>query len=189
MDVEHELMMYVDSALREFSSLPIQVDVTPRIRQLTTQIGGFRIAALILQHKKPVTFAVSGLSVCVFAVVYLYLAVLFSFTYYGLARVQLLPYDWGSALVTSLFIPVAYDDIPNNVWLKLLGGIHWFAVVAFGVGALFAYFHKKLDEVYRVAAYVSAKVEAPDIKNRLSELELKMKAVSAPKDIGQRVGS
>src|SRR5437868_1249156 len=80
-----------------------------------------------------------------FVAMYLYIAVLFSFAYFGLAKVQLVNLTWAESLVTSIFIPVSYSDLPRNAWLKLLGGVHWISVVALGFGTIYGYARGKLD--------------------------------------------
>jgi hypothetical protein len=100
--------------------------------------------------------------------------------YYGLARVQSVPYTWSSALVESLFIPAAYTDLPANACIKLAGGIHWIVVVALGFGAIFAYFQKKLSEVCGVAQLIRGRLEIPEIKLKLDVLEQKLRTPPIP---------
>ena len=67
-------------------------------------------------------------------ILYLYLAVLFSFAYYGIARIGGASYSWPECLVTSLFIPFLITDFPKIIGLKLLGGIHCTMIVLVSAG-------------------------------------------------------
>ncbi len=45
---------------------------------------------------------------------YVYIALLFSFTYYGIARVSGVAYSWTDALIASLFIPFFVTELPKS---------------------------------------------------------------------------
>jgi len=178
--LDERIRAYLEDSLQKLASLPADAEL---VGDTTIIVGAAllaRLAVRFFQNRKQISFGLVVLSVVFFAVVYLYLGLLFSFVYYGLARVQSVPYAWSSALVTSIFIPAAYGDLPANVWLKLVGGIHWVCVIALGTGAVLAYFQKKLDEVYGVAQLVRSRLETPEIKFKLEFFEKRIRTVPAP---------
>jgi hypothetical protein len=59
-------------------------------------------------------------SITIVAGVYLYLAVLFSFVYVGMSRLEGVQLHWVTALVTSVFIPFQCGDLPNVLGVSLL---------------------------------------------------------------------
>ncbi len=83
--------------------------------------------------------------------IYIYLGFLFSFVYYGTAKVQSIHLSWPNALVTSLFIPFAFSDLPINVWLKLAAGIHCTVIVAVGAGTLINYLARRAEDLENAA--------------------------------------
>jgi hypothetical protein len=55
---------------------------------------------------------------------YVYIALLFSFTYYGIARVSGVLYSWTDALIASLFFPFFVTGPPKLPVSRILGGLH-----------------------------------------------------------------
>jgi hypothetical protein len=65
---------------------------------------------------------------------YVYIALLFSFTYYGIARVSGVLYSWTDALIASLFIPFFVTELPKLPVFRILGGLHCSLILAIGFG-------------------------------------------------------
>jgi hypothetical protein len=141
---------------------------------------GIRLGIGLLKNRQRVTQFFIGASLIIFVVAYAYIGILLSFAYYGLARVQNIPYSWTEALVTSLFIPAAYGDLPHNVWIKLLGGIHWLLVVVSGIGTLVGYLRKRLNTIYHVVDGLSVRLEEQELSTKLELLREKLNITSTP---------
>lgn len=74
--------------------------------------------------------------------VYLYFALLFSFAYYGIAR-----------LVDSVFSPLAYSNLPRVLWIRILCGIQAMLVLTVGIGTIVKFLTRRLDKVRKAATF------------------------------------
>jgi hypothetical protein len=113
--------------------------------------------------------------------VYLYFAILFSFAYYGLARVGGVNYPWPDALVSSIFIPFAYADLPRTLWIRLLSGIHASLVVTIGIGTVVNFLRRRLDGVRKAATDLSDRLTEPEVRQKLQILEVKITGPASTK--------
>lgn len=111
-------------------------------------------------------------------VMYTYIALLFSFVYYGIARIKDVPFSWPEALVSSLFIPIFVSDLPKVLWIKFLGGIHCTFVLVVGVGTIVNFLRRKLDAMWRAASELSDRFTTDQtIHEKLTILEQKISTV------------
>ncbi len=101
---------------------------------------------------------------------YLYVSFLFSFAYYGVARVSGVLLSWPDALVTSIFIPF-YVSALQKYPLKLVGGVHCTLVLAIGVGTVVNFFRTKLDAIRSAAAAHRDRLAEGDIREKCRILE------------------
>lgn len=114
----------------------------------------------------------------VFATVFLigkysYIALLFSFAYYGFARVTGNPYSWFDALVNSLFIPFFFSDLPKILAVKILSGVHVALVLGVGIGTIVNFLGRKLEAIRKAASDVSDRFADQSIHEKLIILEEK----------------
>jgi hypothetical protein len=107
------------------------------------------------------------------------MAFLFSFVYFGIARIGGVAYSWPEAFVTSLFIPFFTGDLPNIIWAKLLGGVHCVLILTLGAGTVFTYIHRRLDSIRTEVAALSGRLAAQSVRERYLILEEKTAAVPA----------
>lgn len=112
--------------------------------------------------------------------IYVYVSVLFSFAYYGIARVNGISYSWPDALVTSLFIPFLLADLPKIFWLRLLGGIHCLLVLAISVGTILNFLRRKLEAVTRAATSFSDRFTDESIHEKYVILEERFSTTAKP---------
>jgi len=89
-----------------------------------------------------------------FGAIYVYIALLFSFAYFGIARVSGITYPWADSLVASLFIPLFARELPKTNLFRVLGGIHFSLTVTVGIGTFFGFLHRRLFAI-RTAATVA----------------------------------
>lgn len=119
--------------------------------------------------------------------IYTYIAVLFSFAYYGIARVSGVPYSWPDSLVASLFIPFFVSELPKILTVRLLGGLHCLLVVTVGVGTIVNFLRRKLDAVRRAATDFNEVLADQTIQAKYRILEQKFATISttdsAPSDL------
>jgi len=117
-----------------------------------------------------------------FGSIYLYIAVLFSFGYYEIARASGASYSWPDALLTSVFIPFFISDLPKIFAARLLGGIQCLLVVVIGIGTIVNFLRSKLDAVRRAAATLSDRFSDQSIRDKYIVLEARFSpgSTSAP---------
>ena len=110
---------------------------------------------------------------------YLYIAALFSFVYYGIARIQGVSYSWSDALVSSVFIPFLVTELPKLVVLRLVGGIQCVLVLTVGISTIVNFLQRKLDAVRRAASELSDRLSEQSLQEKYLILEQKVAAVGA----------
>jgi hypothetical protein len=98
------------------------------------------------------------LAVAFFILIYTYFSFLFSFGYYGIARVSGVDFPWTEALTTSMFLPFYATDLPKLFWIRLLGGIQGSLILAIGIGTVMNFLRRKLEAVRETAAAFSDRV-------------------------------
>jgi hypothetical protein len=118
------------------------------------------------------------LGILVFGLLYLYIAVLFSFVYYGIARVNGIPYSWPDALVSSVFIPFFVSDLPKLLVMRIIGGIHCVLVLTVGIGTVVNFLRRKLDAMRKAASELSHRLAEQSLQEKYLILEQKMAATN-----------
>src|SRR5260370_30946293 len=156
-------------------------EITQDMRQIWSGIVALKFGIALLKNRRRVIQWTTYLGALSFLGAYLYLAVLFSFAYFGAARLQGISLSWTSALVDSTFIPLAYSDLPQNIWLKLLVAIQASFVLLLGIGTIFAYLQKKIESLHAVANDLSAKLQQVEIQEKLARMNERFSAPAIPK--------
>jgi len=153
-------------------------DPTNELRLLWQQLGFWRKILDFLTDPYLFTRWAWVLGSALFVLVYIYIALLFSFTYFGIARISSLPYAWPDAFVTSLFIPFFVSDLPSVLPVRLLGGIHCFLVVAVGVGTVVTFLRRRLDDIRRAASELNSRFADQNFREKYLILEGKFSSTS-----------
>jgi hypothetical protein len=151
------------------------LELTQEIRNAYTSLTAMEVGIKFLSNRKRVMQWMLFIAGLFFATVYSYIAVLFAFGFYGTARLQHVPLALSKAIVTALFIPVSYSDLPPNFWLKFLAGMEWVFVVALGLGTVLGYLNRKLDPLYAVAEGLKSKLQTTEVRSQLTVLGEKIK--------------
>jgi len=169
-----ERMMHkTEELLARVLSVTPDTEATAELRDTWTRISSIQIGVMILRNKKRVSRWTAILGAACLVGLYLYLALLFSFAYYGAARVQSINLTWGSTLVTSLFMPFAFSDLPSNVWLKLTAGTHCLVIVAVGAGTVINYLTRRAEDLETAAIALIERFEDENVRTRLEILNEK----------------
>lgn len=168
--MELHVRSYTEGLISKLSAISAADEITPDIRNVFGGLVTMRLVISFIQRKRDTGLMIFAFGICLFALLHLYLAVFFGFAYYMIARVNQLPLSLAESLVTAVFVPLAYADLPRNNWLKGLAGVQFFVLVILGTGELFAYFQRKLDRLYNTALLLNARFEEKDTKARLEEL-------------------
>jgi hypothetical protein len=115
-----------------------------------------------------------------FGVIYGYIALLFSFAYFGIARVSGISYPWPDSLVASLFIPLFAKELPKTIVLRILGGIHFSLAVTVGIGTFFGFLHRRLFAIRAAATVVNDKLIDKIFEEKFLILGKKLEVSPAP---------
>jgi hypothetical protein len=175
-NLEGRISQHTDSLLAKIASVNRETEATPDLRNIWTNLSGIKTGLLFLQNKQLVSRWAAVLGCMFLGCVYIYVALLFSFIYYGAARVQSLPLTWPMSFVTSLFLPFSFTDLPHNFWIKLAGGLQCVVMLAIGAGTVINYMTRKAQDLQETAMVLSQRFADEDVQARLVILEEKFKA-------------
>jgi hypothetical protein len=146
---------------------------TKELEQLLREFGLWGKVARFLQNKNLVS-RWAGLLVAVFFLsVYVYVALLFSFVYFGIGKVSGLNYPWLEAAITSLFIPAYIGELPKTLSMRAVGGVQYALIVCVGIGTFLNYLHRRLESVHSGAIVVSERLADKSVRDKLAILEKK----------------
>ncbi len=171
----------LNSMLGILATVSPKTEVSKELKDLWQQLGLWQKVARFLSNKYLLSRWASLLVGCFYICVYLYIALLFSFVYFGIARVSGLNLTWSEAVMNSVFIPVYVTELPKTFFMRLVGGAQWTLVVVVGFGTFWNYFHKRLDAVYTGALEISHVLADEGVRAKYKLLESKVKpAKDAP---------
>jgi hypothetical protein len=163
----------LNTMLTKLSTVTAKTPDSNEWKTLWQQLGFWEKVARFLRNKHLVSRWAGLLVFLVYACVYVYIAMLFSFVYFGIARLSRLTLSWPDAAVSSIFILTYVKDLPNTVPMRFAGGIQWLLVVFVGFGTFWNYFHKRLQAVYTGAIQVSERLADERVREKYQLLELK----------------
>jgi hypothetical protein len=151
------------------------------LRDAWNKIQALEIALRLLRKRERIAQLSILAGIALFLGVYLYVAFLMGFVYFGVARLRNVPWGAADSFVTSLFIFFGYADLPKDVWLKILGGIHCTFVLLLGARAIVSHLQKRLEAVYSVANTINDKLQAEEIRAKIAILDKQFKPkISTP---------
>jgi hypothetical protein len=110
---------------------------------------------------------------------YLYLSLMFTSIYLGLARLNHIAWAWTDALTTSIFIPFAYTDLPHIFWIRLVGGCQVVMVTLLGYTVLFRRLQSSMVQLSQAAGELSKPLSDQNLK----EILQMMKSQNAAKQV------
>jgi hypothetical protein len=172
------LMTRIDTIFAAVDLVTPESVPTAELKNLFLQLSVIEKVLRFLENRDLVVRWAWLLTLVFLAGVYSYMALLFSFVYFGVARVGGVAYSWPQAFVTSLFIPFFITDLPHIIWAKALGGIHCVLILTVGVGTIFTYIHRRLDSIRSEVTALSERLAHQSIRERYRILE--EKAAVAP---------
>ena len=171
--VGRAIFTQLDTMLMKLSAVTTKTPEDNELKNLWQQLGVWEKVARFLKNKYLVSRWASLLVLLFYGCIYVYVAMLFSFVYFGIARVSGLTLSWAKAAVCSIFIPVYVTELPNTVPMRIAGGIQWLLVVIVGFGTFWNYFHRRLEAVYVGAIQVSERLADQRVRDKYRVLELK----------------
>ncbi len=114
------------------------------------------------------------LGIISFGSVYVYIALLFSFVYFGIAKVSAISYSWLDSLVASLFIPLFATELPKTLPLRLVAGIHCVLVLTVGISTFFSFLQRRLAVVRTTATTLYEKLVDEAFQKKVSVVGAKI---------------
>ncbi len=170
-NAQQNMTAYVERLFGRLGTVNLNNELTPEDQQAVSILVGIRTGLRFLPAITRLARWAVASSLWIFGAVYIYLALLFSFAYYGIARIQAISYTWPQALVTSAFIPALVGQLPRNAPLMLLGAIQWAVFAGFGLGAIMTYYNRRIAELQSVTGVVNQRLQNPAIQRALDEYE------------------
>jgi hypothetical protein len=172
--IDDGIRTVINTTLDKLALINFETAPVAELKNLWNQLRAFEAAVRFIENSSAFsrwTWLACG---AVLLSIYGYLAFLFSFAYFGMARVAGTPLSWPNAFVTSLFIPFYVGDLPKAFGLRLLGGIHCSLVVTVGVGTIVNYFRQRIESLRSVATLVTVRLSAEDTRERYLILQKKV---------------
>jgi hypothetical protein len=157
------------------ASITPKTEVNKELKELWRQVNLWERVARFLGNKYLLSRWASLLVGVFYLCIYVYIALLFSFVYFGIARVSGLKLAWSEAAVDSIFILVYVKDLPKTSFMKVAGGVQWALIVISGFGTFWNYFHKRLEEVHTGAIKVGGLLTDETVRAKYKLLESKVK--------------
>jgi hypothetical protein len=114
---------------------------------------------------------------------YVYISSIFAAVYFGIAKLEHLTLDWRSALIDSLFVPIAFTDLPHSFAIRLIAGIHAVVIGAIGCNVLFRHFNSKITQLSATALELGRPFQDRELMTQIDlyadKIELKPKTVAS----------
>jgi hypothetical protein len=149
-------------------------EITGEIKGLPGQIDLWKRILGFLQDHYLLTRWAWVVCVLLFGGIYLYFSALFSFVYYGIARVEGVPLPWPDAFVTSMFIPFFVTDLPKLLMMRIVGGIQCSLVVLIGIGTVLNFLQRRLEAVRTAAVHLSNRLAEQSIQEKYTILQARI---------------
>jgi hypothetical protein len=176
-DLENKIKDYADGLIRKAVEAG---EITEDLRSVWSGLVALQLAVSLLHNRRRVMQWAMLITLLAVAGVYIYVGVLFSFGYYGVARWEGVAIRWRDLAVVSLFIPISYTNLPKTVAIGLLGGIHSVWVLLLGVGTIVGYMRRKLDSVYETTSLLSTQLQQDELRAKLVAMNEKFQTKIPP---------
>jgi len=169
---------FIDENMSKISTAK-DADASREAKNAWVALRGFLKGVAYFRDRPKVAQWTVFLGCIAFVIIYVDVALLFSFTYYGIARLQNITWSWADALLTSFFIPIAYPDLPHTKLLRLAGGIQWTCILSLGASTVIGFFRQQLEVFHTIATNVGRRFEQDEVKTTLVIVNQKFVAESA----------
>lgn len=100
---------------------------------------------------------------------YLYISILSGFAYLGIAHLEKIPWSAQNALVDALCMPLAWEDLPHSVVIRLLAFLQVALLAYIGYEAIIRKMSRKAEEIAKSAEKVAIIIYAPELDEKISQ--------------------
>jgi|HubBroStandDraft_6_1064221.scaffolds.fasta_scaffold02933_8 hypothetical protein len=175
--LEGKIKAYAEGLVRQAVEA---TEITENLRTVWSGLVSLQLAVNLLRNRRRVMQWAVLITLIAVAGVYIYVGILFSFGYYGVARVEGLAIRWRDFAVISLFIPISYTNLPKTVAIGLIGGIHSIWTLVLGAGTIVAYLRRKMDSVYDTTVSLATQLQHKELQEKLVAMNEKFQAKGPP---------
>jgi hypothetical protein len=113
------------------------------------------VCNFIADRKRVLSNITRTVALCITVPFYVYISSIFAGVYIGIARLEQLKLDWRSSFIDSLFVPIAFTDLPHSAIIRLIAGIQAVVIGAMGYNVLFRHFTSRINRLSQTAAELS----------------------------------
>ena len=179
------LVTPIENALAALRNVTRDLAPSNELRNLLNQLNMWRTMFDFLKNPYLLSRWAWILGTAFFTIVYAYISFLFSFAYYGIARVGGIPYSWPDALVTSIFFPFFFLDLPRALAIRLLSGIHCVLLLGISIGTIVGFFARRLDDIRKAATEVSDRFAEQTVQEKFAILQELFVTKATPTSTGE----
>jgi hypothetical protein len=99
---------------------------------------------------------------------YLYISLLFSSVYVGIAHLEHINLSWTTSIIDSLYVPFAFTDFPHNNAIRFVAGLQAVALTAMGWNIFFRHLSGKFNEVAVAAAEFRSTMQDENYRQKIA---------------------
>lgn len=129
------------------------------------------IFAFIAENKKFLARTTTALAAIVSVVFYCYFSFLTACLYVGLAKLQGISWPWSQSLVTSLYMPFAFTNLPRNFPMQFIGGLQAVAVTLVGYNIFFRHLNSRFERIAVAATELRGSFEDKVLRVKFSFIQ------------------
>lgn len=163
----------IENCLSKLSAVTADTLITPDLKGQWSVIRLYEMGVRLLENEAIISKWAILFNIVILGTIYLYLAFLFSFCYYGMIRIAGIDYAWSQLLAIALFIPFFASALPKLTPLWILAGLQCVLFAYVGARLVVSYFTRQLKYAHAVADAIAVKLEEPEVQERLLVLRLK----------------
>lgn len=120
-----------------------------------------------LSNRDGIENCVQGATLLLIVPYYVYLSILSGFVYYGIAKQLAFAWSAKEALLDSMFMPLAWTDLPHSLLIRTLAGLQVCVLVFIGYEAILHRISNRADRIANVAEELSRKLANPDLQSKI----------------------
>jgi len=168
---EQKLTEMIRQLTHKVLKYPLEAPVDTDLRTIVSQLAGIRFLSFLIHKRSEILHGALTLAVGVYVLIYLRLVFLFTFLYFGIAKIGHIKFGLLDSVVSALLMPLSFGDLPHNSFMKFFAGAQSAIVVLLGVGAVGAYLQRKLNAVQQAAGNVWEVLNSDDVKVRIEHFQ------------------
>ena len=121
------------------------------------------------------------LTVAIAVPTYIYVSTLCGFASYSIALFKGVHWSLADALISSIFMPIAFTNLPHIYSIQILGGLQVASLLVIGYDAIFRSIDNKMESLSVAAKGFYGLFEAENVKKAIQQLEAQNPITSSDK--------